>query len=328
MQLFNSNFKNEVVIINGKKIHLGEEKLIKIPIDRLPTGTLIEIPVYVFNSNKLGPTVLLQGGLHGDEVNSVELIRKMLIDKRYKVQRGCVIVVPLLNVFGFLNLSRDMHGKDVNRSFPGSKKGSLASRMAYYLMKEIIENIDFAIDYHTGGAQRNNFPQIRYTPEDIIANELAIIFNAPFTFGSKLIPKSFRNECFKHGIPVLVFEGGESLRLDEFASEKGIHGTLNVLRYFNMIKKDIIIPEMQKTIEIENRRWVRASVAGLFSKRIKNGDFVKKGQIIGDIMDTYGETHRFVKAPFSGYIITVNNFPVVNMGDALFHIGQGRNHNL
>jgi predicted deacylase len=328
MQLFNSNFKNEVVIINGEKIHLGEEKLIKIPIDRLPTGTLIEIPVYVFNSNKLGPTVLLQGGLHGDEVNSVELIRKMLIDKRYKVQRGCVIVVPLLNVFGFLSLSRDMHGKDVNRSFPGSKKGSLASRMAYYLMKEIIENIDFAIDYHTGGAQRNNFPQIRYTPEDMIANELAIIFNAPFTFGSKLIPKSFRNECFKHGIPVLVFEGGESLRLDEFASEKGIHGTLNILRYFNMIKKDVIIPEMQKTIEIENRKWVRASVAGLFSKRIKNGDFVKKGQIIGDIMDTYGETHRFVKAPFSGYVIAVNNFPVVNMGDALFHIGEGRNHNL
>ena len=322
MQIFNQNFKNEVVVIRGEKIRLGEEKLIKIPIDRLPTGTLIEIPVYVFNSNKLGPTILLQGGLHGDEINSVELIRKMLIDKRYKIQRGCVVVVPLLNVFGFLNFSRDMHGRDVNRSFPGSKRGSLASRMAYYLMKEIVENIDFAIDYHTGGAQRNNYPQIRYTPQDEKAKELAKIFNAPFSFGSKLIPKSFRNECYKHNIPVLVFEGGESLRLDELATEKGIIGTLNVLKYFNMLKEELVIPKTEKTIEITNRKWVRASIAGLFSKRIKNGDFVKKGQIIGDIMDTYGETHRFVKAPFTGYIIAVNNFPVVNMGEALFHIGE------
>ena len=322
MQIFNQNFKNEVVVIRGEKIRLGEEKLIKIPIDRLPTGTLIEIPVYVFNSNKLGPTILLQGGLHGDEVNSVNLIRKMLIDKRYKIQRGCVVVVPLLNVFGFLNFSRDMHGRDVNRSFPGSKRGSLASRMAYYLMKEIVENIDFAIDYHTGGAQRNNYPQIRYTPQDEKAKELAKIFNAPFSFGSRLIPKSFRNECYKHNIPVLVFEGGESLRLDELATEKGIIGTLNVLKYFNMLKEELVIPKTEKTIEITNRKWVRASIAGLFSKRIKNGDFVKKGQIIGDIMDTYGETHRFVKAPFTGYIIAVNNFPVVNMGEALFHIGE------
>ena len=321
MQLFNHNFKNEVVVIRGEKIRLGEEKLIKIPIDRLPTGTLIEIPVYVFNSNKLGPTILLQGGLHGDEVNSVELIRRMLIDKRYKIQRGCVVVVPLLNVFGFLNLSRDMHGKDVNRSFPGSKRGSLASRMAYYLMKEIVENVDFAIDYHTGSNQRNNFPQIRYTPQDKTAKELAMIFNAPFTFGSKLIPKSFRNECFKHGIPVLVFEGGESLRLDELAIKKGITGTLNVLRYFKMISDDVIIPKTKKTTEITNRKWIRAKIAGLFSSRINNGDFVKKGQIIGDIMDTYGETHFKIKAPNDGFIIAINNFPVINMGDALFHFG-------
>jgi predicted deacylase len=324
--MFSANFKNEIIKIHSEKVRLGEEKLIKIPIDRLPTGTLIEIPVYVFNSTKLGPTILLQGGLHGDEVNSVELIRRMLIDKQYKIQRGCVVVVPLLNVFGFLNFSRDMHGRDVNRSFPGSKKGSLASRMAYYLMQEIVENIDFAIDYHTGGAQRNNFPQIRYTPQDEKAKELAMRFQAPFTFASKLISKSFRDACFKHGIPVLVFEGGESLRLDEFATQQGINGTLRVLRHFNMLKKDVKIKKANKTIQIENRNWIRASVAGLFSKRINNGDFVEKGQIIGDIMDTYGETHRFVKANKTGYVIAVNNFPVVNMGEALFHIGAAINY--
>ncbi len=320
--MFDKNFKNELVEIRGNKIGLGESKLIKIPIDRLPTGTLIEIPVYIFNGKEAGPTILLQGGLHGDEVNSVELIRRMLIDKSYKIYKGCVIVVPLLNVFGFLNFSRDMHGKDVNRSFPGSKKGSLASRMAYYLMKELVKNVDFGIDYHTGGEQRNNFPQLRYTPQDTKAKKLADIFNAPFMFGSKLIAKSFRNECFKHNIPILVFEGGESLRLDTLAIEKGINGTLNILRYFEMISENVAIPKMEKSIELIQRRWVRAKIAGLFSTAVNNGEAVKKGQVLGYIMDTYGETNFKVKAPYDGYIIAINNFPVINMGDAIFHIGR------
>lgn len=319
--MFKQEFKNEIVEIRGNKIGLGESKLIKIPIDRLPTGTLIEIPVYVFNGDKLGPTILLQGGLHGDEVNSIELVRRMLIDKSYKIHRGCVIVVPLLNIFGFLSLSRYMHGKDVNRSFPGSKSGSLASRMAYYLMKELTKNIDFAIDFHTGGAQRNNFPQIRYTPEDERGYELAKLFNAPFLFGSKLIPKSFRNQCYKNNIPVIVYEGGESLRLDENAIQQGINGTLRILKHFEMINNSIEVPENLITIAIHKRKWIRAKVAGLFNAKIENGAAIKKGQVLGNIMDTYGKTNFDIKAPFDGYIISKNNFPIVNMGDALFHIG-------
>lgn len=319
--MFTKEFKNEVVEIRGNKVNLGEDKLIKVPIDRLPTGTLIEIPIYIFNGKEAGPTVLLQGGLHGDEVNSVELIRRMLIDKKYKIHKGCVIVVPLLNIFGFLSLSRDMHGKDVNRSFPGSKKGSLASRMAHFLMKEIIPNIDFGIDFHTGGAQRCNFPQIRYTKEDDNAKELATLFNAPFIITSNLIAKSFRNESYKKGVPIIVFEGGESLRLDELSTKKGIEGTLNILDYFDMISNNLVPKTVQKGIGINTRKWVRANVAGLFSLSITNGDKIKKGQILGHIMDTYGETNVTIKAPFDGYVISVNNFPLVNMGDALLHIG-------
>lgn len=320
--MFQKDFKNQTVEIRGHKIGLGENKLIKIPIDRLPTGTLIEIPVYIFNGKEVGPTILLQGGLHGDEINSIELIRRMLIDKSYKIHRGCVIVVPLLNVFGFLNLSRNMHGKDVNRSFPGSKKGSLASRMAYYLMKEIVANVDFAIDFHTGGEQRNNYPQIRFTPTDEKALNLAKIFNAPYSFGSNLIPKSFRNECFKFRIPVLVFEGGESLRLNELSIQKGINGTLNLLKKFKMISDNVVTEKAEKSIEIKSRKWIRAEIAGLFSLAIKNGEKVLKNQVIGYIMDTYGETNFEVKAPFDGYIIAINNFPIINMGDALFHIAR------
>ncbi|TDQ28592.1 succinylglutamate desuccinylase/aspartoacylase family protein [Tenacibaculum caenipelagi] len=320
--MFEQNFKNNVVEIRGQKIGLGESKLIKIPIDRLPTGTLIEIPVYVFNGEALGPTILLQGGLHGDEVNSIELVRRMLIDKSYKIHRGCVIVVPLLNIFGFLNMSRDMHGKDVNRSFPGSKTGSLASRMAYYLMKEITNNVDFAIDFHTGGEQRNNFPQIRYTPEDEKGFQLAKIFNAPFMFSSKLIPKSFRSQCHKNNISVIVYEGGESLRLEENAIQHGIYGTLRVLKHFNMIHHNVEVPKNPTSIHINKRNWIRAKVAGLFTSTIKNGEKVEKGQILGHIMDTYGETNFTIKSPTSGYIIAKNNFPIINMGDALFHLGK------
>lgn len=320
--MFTQNFKNQIVKIRGQKIGLGESKLIKIPVDRLPTGTLIEIPVYVFNSDQLGPTILLQGGLHGDEVNSVELVRRMLIDKSYKIHKGCIIVVPLLNVFGFLSLSRDMHGKDVNRSFPGAKSGSLASRMAHYLMKELVKNIDFAIDFHTGGAQRNNFPQIRYTPEDKRGAELAKLFNAPLLFGSKLIPKSFRNQCYKNNIPVIVYEGGESLRLEENAIQEGINGTLRILKHFKMIDKGIEVPENPASIFIKKRKWIRAKVAGLFNPVVKNGSKVIKGQILGHIMDTYGETNFTVKAENNGCIISKNNFPIVNMGDALFHFGN------
>ncbi|CAM1369691.1 conserved hypothetical protein [Tenacibaculum sediminilitoris] len=320
--MFKQNFKNKIIEIRGQKIGLGESKLIKIPVDRLPTGTLIEIPIYVFNGDELGPTVLLQGGLHGDEVNSVELVRRMLIDKSYKIYRGCVIVVPLLNVFGFLNMSRDMHGKDVNRSFPGSKTGSLASRMAHYLMKEIINNVDFAIDFHTGGEQRNNFPQIRYTPEDERGVALAAIFNAPFMFSSKLIPRSFRNQCYKNNIPVIVYEGGESLRLEEKAIQQGINGTLRVLKHFKMINDNVEIAKNTTSIHINKRKWIRAKVAGLFTPVVHNGNEIKKGQTLGHIMDTYGETNFSVKSPSNGYIIAKNNFPIVNMGDALFHIGN------
>ncbi len=320
--MFEQEFKNRIVEIHGQKIGLGESKLIKIPVDRLPTGTLIEIPVYVFNGDEDGPTVLLQGGLHGDEVNSVELVRRLLIDKSYKIYRGCVIVVPLLNVFGFLSLSRNMHGKDVNRSFPGSKNGSLASRMTYYLMKELVKNVDFAIDFHTGGAQRSNYPQIRYTPDDDRGFELAKLFNAPLSFGSKLIPKSFRNQCYKNNIPVIVYEGGESLRLDEYAIQQGINGTLRILKHFKMIHKDVEVHQNSTSVQISKRKWIRAKVAGLFNTTVKNGASVERGQVLGYIMDTYGETNVAVKAPTDGYIIAKNNFPVVNMGDALFHLGN------
>ena len=321
--MFEKKFKNETIEIRGKKVGLGESVLIKFSIDRLPTGTLIEIPVYVFNGKKEGPTILLQGGLHGDETNSIEIIRRMLENKYFNLERGCVIVVPLLSVFGFLHFSRDVHGKDVNRSFPGTKTGSLASRIAYFHLREIANNVDYAIDFHTGGAQRSNYPQIRYTESSEESKKLAEIFSPPFLFPSAMINKSFRKEALKLGIPIIVYEGGESLRFDENSIKEGMAGTLRILKHLKMIKTNPMASrKAKKSIPITKRRWVRAKIAGLFNAFVHNGDKVEKGQIIGDITDTYGETSVKIKAPLTGYIIAINYFPIINRGDAIFHIGR------
>lgn len=320
--MFEENFRNEPVEIRGERVALGENKLIRVEIDRLPTGTAIEIPIYVFNGRKPGPTILLQAGLHGDEVNGIELTRKMLAMKYFNIKRGCVIVVPLLNVFGFLHFSRDVHGKDVNRSFPGSRRGSLASRIAYFTIKEIVNNVDFGIDFHTGSDQKNNYPQIRYTPGCERSRKLADIFSAPYQFESKLIAKSFRKECYKHNIPIIIYEGGEALRIDKNVIKKGIKGVENILGYFDMaVPKESKI-ESKETIVLTERKWMRAKIAGMLNLRVKNGEAITKGQTLGYITDTYGESTIRVKAPYSGYIIALNNFPVVNRGDAIFHIGK------
>ncbi len=316
--------ENKDIEIGGESVAPGEEKLLKISIDRLPTGTLIDIPVYVFNSKKPGPTILVQAGLHGDEINGIEIVRRMLQQKRFKINKGSVIAVPILNIFGFIHFSRDVpDGKDVNRSFPGKKSGSMASRMAYHYVSQIMHQMDFAIDLHTGGSQRHNFPQVRFTLEDDHSRELASVFNAPFSFSSRLIKGSFRNAAFHMGKPTIVFEGGESMRFDDYSILEGMQGILNVLKHFKMISKiEPIYIERKKTVVLAERKWLRAPTAGMFIPEITNGSEMKKGQELGLITDTYAKHSKKIKAPYNGFVFSINHQAVVNQGDALFHIGK------
>ncbi|PIB28770.1 succinylglutamate desuccinylase [Maribacter sp. 4U21] len=315
--------ENRTIIIGGECVAPGENKLLKISIDRLPTGTLIDIPVYVFNSKNPGPTLLIQAGLHGDEINGIEIVRRMLADKLFAIDKGAIVAVPILNIFGFIHFSRDVpDGKDVNRSFPGTRKGSMASRIAYHYLNEIMHQIDIAIDLHTGGSQRHNFPQIRYTHEDGLSAELASIFNAPFTFSSKLIKGSFRNAAYLMNKPTIVFEAGESMRFDDFSIAAGIDGILRILRYFDMAKNlNEDYGGLKKTIYLDKRRWLRAPTAGMFIPKVLNGTQMQKGVILGLVSDIYGKKTKLIKAPEDGYIICINHQAVVNQGDALFHVG-------
>jgi len=308
--------------ISGEQIAPGEDKVVQLGIARLPTGTLIDIPVHLFNAVEPGPVLLVQAGLHGDEINGVETLRRMLQRELFGIERGTVIVVPIVNVFGFIHFSRDLpDGKDVNRSFPGRKTGSLASRIAHAYTQHILPLVDYGIDLHTGGSQRHNHPQVRFTANDARSMELAEVFGAPFYFPSKVIAGSFRKVTHKMGVPTLVYEAGESMRFDEGAIKTGVKGIQNVMAYLRMIPPNAQ-SSTTNSLQLQQTRWVRAPRAGMFIPQVENGQRVSKDQPLGLVTDTYAKASKKLKAPFDGFVLCINHQAVVNQGDALFHLGR------
>lgn len=310
-----------VLNINGIEVPRGKHETVKIKVGSLPSGTTINLFAHVFRSKNPGPTMLILGGVHGDEVNGVEIVRRAVkVGYFEKLKLGSVIAVPLLNIYGFINFSRDLpDGKDVNRSFPGSSRGSLASKVAYTLTKHILPVVDFGIDFHTGGGCIHNYPQVRVSRDDKDAYKIAELFGAPFIVKSNLINKSLRKECHKRGIPMLVYEGGESLRLDSYAIQEGLNGIQRIMSSLGMVEKQPLAPK--DPIILEKNKWLRASQAGILISYKKSGDYVKKGELLGHLTDPYGVKESKIKSPYSGYIYGHNNMPVVHKGDAIYHIG-------
>jgi len=226
----------EVLKILGNEIALGERKTINFNLAKLYTSTKVEIPIIVERSKKPGPTVLITAGIHGDEINGVDVVRQLIQHKINRPSRGTIICVPVLNVFGFLSMDRNFpDGRDLNRVFPGRAKGSLASKFAYQFTHDILPNVDLCLDFHTGGASRFNAPQIRVAPSNYEASKLAKIFNAPFTVISKNISRTYRTTCFKMNIPILLFEGGKSQHIDKTVATEGLEGTMRVLSHLKML---------------------------------------------------------------------------------------------
>ncbi|NJN27341.1 MAG: succinylglutamate desuccinylase/aspartoacylase family protein [Cyclobacteriaceae bacterium] len=306
--------------INGVEIKPGDQRSIEVNIARLPSHSSIDIVINVARAHKKGPVLLLMGGLHGDEINGVEIIRRMIEQKKNIPRQGTVICIPILNIFGFIHFSRYVpDGKDVNRSFPGNKNGSLAARVAYYLMKHILPKIDYGVDFHTGGDDRFNYPQIRCMLNDPVNQQLAGAFHAPFTLHSQYRPKSLRQAAAKMGKHIVVFEGGESSRFDENAISEGINGTLRLMNHLEMTDEKPV-PKRNNKI-IRNSSWIRAKASGMFLSEVKCGDAIKKNAVVGAIKDPFGELNQVVKATTTGYVIGLNNNPIVHQGDALMHVG-------
>lgn len=315
--------KHKKLVILGHEILPGKGAELNLDVAKLHTSTPIQVPVIVHRAKNDGPTLLLMAGMHGDEINGMEIIRRVIRKGWNKPNAGTVICIPVFNIFGFLNVSRELpDGRDLNRSFPGSNTGSLASQFAYHFMKEIAPVVDYVIDFHTGASQRNNFSQIRCVFSDEQSLRLAQVFNPPFIIHSSYISKSIRESMNKRGKKILLFEGGKTNSIEEKVVNEGLDGIKRMLEHLQMRSFKFDNSLNREPIYIKNSRWVRASHAGMFCLLVENGAQVTVGTVLGIITDPFGKIERKVKSPINGFVFCVNETPVVNKGDALFHVGQ------
>lgn len=311
--------------IANTEINPGTHTTLSLPAADLYTQTKMGIPIHVFHGLHSGPKIFVTGTVHGDELNSIEIIRRLHHHKGLKTLRGTLITIPVINIYGFIIQSRYLPDRrDLNRSFPGSKEGSLAARLAHVLTKEIISKCDYGIDLHTGAYGRVNLPQLRVNLKTPGAKKLAQAFDVPVVIDAKIRDGSLRQAANELGIPVLVYEGGEALRINELCIKMGVRGILNILHYLKMIdnppktKKSTLKPLFTQT-----SRWVRAPTSGLVqpSRDFTQSFAVKRGETLAYIHDPFLlNPTELVKAPFDGIIIGVTNLPVVNEGDAIYNI--------
>ncbi len=311
----------EFTILN-KKIIPGETKTIELNIATLHTMTELKVPIVVSRSIYDGPTVLLCAGLHGDELTGIEIVRRIISEEIHHPKIGTIICIPLVNIFGFVSQTREFpDGRDLNRVFPGSASGSLASRFAHSLIEEIIPKVDYVIDFHAGGRSRFNTPQIRIEQNMPQLEEMAAAFNPPFVLYSNNIEGSFRKSCDDLGVKYILYEGGKSLDLNDAVVNEGINGTKKFLAHIGMLNDKIEKPSNHNnTIYIAQSNWIRAPFSGMFHCLTTHGAYVEKDQQIAYITDPYGAVTKYVLAPHSGYIINENQGAIVFQGDAIFHL--------
>lgn len=307
--------------ILGRIVHPGERVQIDYNIAKLYTHTPIDIPVIISRGLKPGPILGVIAGIHGDEFNGVEIVRRMVRNKMLDPVRGTVIAIPVVNVFGFLDQAREFPGaKDLNRSFPGSRNGSLAARTAHFIAAEILPVIDLGIDFHTGGNALSNYPHVRVHFNDEEHLSVARAFNSRFIVQSGLLDKSLRKTAWNMGKTMLVYEGGKTLEYDELSIVQGIEGTMSVMSHLGMRPKPKGIPKRRSQF-LQDTKWVRAPLSGMMQIVVKNGGRVKVNETIAIISDPFGTMEYKVKSHIAGYVFGVNESPVVNQGDPIIHIG-------
>lgn len=317
--------KNKPFTIGEHQIEPGTRTSLFLPMSNLTTQTKMDLPVHVFHGKHAGPKVFILGTIHGDELNSIEIIRRVHKHSALKQLRGTLITIPVVNCFGLILQSRYLPDRrDLNRSFPGAKEGSLAARMAYLLLDEIISKCNYGIDLHTGAVGRTNMPQLRVNLETPGADKLAKAFGVPVIISAKIRDGSVRQAASELGIPLLVYEGGEALRFNESCIRAASHGIMNVLAFLNMIPpRKKIKSKSIKPLVTEVTQWVRASVSGLVQPLVEIAKTIKKGKPLAYIHDPYlMNKSTLVTAPFDGIIIGKINLPLINEGDAMYNLAS------
>lgn len=314
----------DFITLGEQNIPKGVNITINIELPKL-YNTPTKLPIHVIRDKKDGPVVFVSAAVHGDELNGIEIIRRLRKLNILKRLKGTLILVPIVNVYGTMTLSRYMPDRrDLNRSFPGSVKGSLASRVANIFFKEIVSKCDLGIDLHTASIHKSNLPQIRTNTKDEFTYKLAKAFEAPVVLHSELRDGSLRQVAQEEGIPILLYEAGEALRFDETCIRIGVKGIVNVLRELNMLP---ISKRKSKRLPVITRssQWIRASESGVLRTIKALGDIVKKDEIIAFIDEPFGDASFEIKSIFDGIIIGKSEIPLVQEGDAIFHIAKFKN---
>lgn len=308
--------------INNISIKPGQNSFTRISLPGLHSETLVHMPVYIFHGKKEGPILFISAAIHGDEINGIEILRRLLAVPDIKKLKGTLLIIPTVNVHGFDNHSRYLPDRrDLNRCFPGKKEGSLASRVANIFMSEIVSRSNFGIDLHTAAIHRDNFPQIRANLNDENFNQLARSFGAPVILHSAAPEGSLRYSASNEAVPVMVYEAGEALRFDEVSIRVGLRGILNVMRKMEMLPKRKARKE-KPTVLLRSSNWVRASKSGILRAQVKLGDLITKGDVLGYISDPAAQIDELIEAETSGILIGRTNIPLIYEGEALFHIGK------
>lgn len=311
--------------IGTRRIAAGTRETVDLPVSVLSDHTPVTMSVHVVHGRTPGPTLFVSAAVHGDEVIGVEIVRRLLRAPNLDRLKGTLLAIPIVNTFGFMNHSRYLPDRrDLNRTFPGSKAGSLTARLASLFMREIVLRSDIGIDLHSAAIHRTNLPQIRVSPSKTETLGLAMDFGAPLVLTAKLRPGSLRQAAQENGVDMLLYEAGEALRFDELAVRAGVAGVLRVMNRLGMVSAKGIAKPKAKSIFANSSFWVRAPAGGLLRTFRTTGDTVARNDVLGAISDPFGETEREVIAEDGGLVIGRTNLPVVNEGDGLFHVAKLR----
>ncbi|NMH64609.1 succinylglutamate desuccinylase/aspartoacylase family protein [Shewanella salipaludis] len=313
--------KREPFEFSGYQVAAGSQVSVKLAAAKLYTDTQLDLHVEVFHGTRPGPTLLVCAAIHGDELNGIEVCRLLLGKINAKTLSGTLLVVPIVNVFGFIQQSRYLPDRrDLNRCFPGSVKGALASRLAHLFASQLIAHATHIIDLHTGAIHRDNLPQIRCDTSDDTMLTMAHAFGSPVIMHSKARPESMRGYANALGIPCILYEAGEALRFSDLSIKSGLKGVTNVMRSLGMLKGRV--RNKNNCVRALRSYWVRSEADGLVNMKLKLGQRVSKGYIIANIVSPHGGDAVAIRAPTDGIIIGISNIPVTNEGEGMFHIAQ------
>ncbi len=305
-------------------VEAGERRLIDLPVPHLYTHAALTIPVQVFHGRRHGPRLFVCAAIHGDEINGVEIIRELINTKFLDRLRGTLLAVPVVNVYGFISQSRYLPDRrDLNRCFPGSETGPLAARLAHVFFQEIAALCTHGIDLHTGAIHRHNLPHVRACVADGESLRMAEAFAAPVILNTALVEGSMRQALARRDVPVIVYEAGEALRFDEEAIRIGVQGVLAVMQAIRMLPNSPTQRARAVRPAIAGASgWVRAPQSGILRSLAQLGARVKANQILGLVADPFGEREAEVRTPAAGMIVGRTNLPLVNEGEALFHVAR------